>query len=262
MGSDVTLSTCHPKKAMKPLLSLSLPYLLLLSAAGTEPCAADPAPQDIHGSKETFNTLSEQEKKEGWRLLFNGKDIEGWRHYRSATGKVTGWRAEHGTLHKPSGVRAGDIMTIDTYEDFEFSWEWKLPERGNNGVKYFITGERGAAIGHEYQMIDDAIVKDPYSSNASFYLLVKPAKDKPNKPMGEWNHSKILVRGNHCEHWLNGRKVLTYECGSPAIMNRVTKTKFRKYPGFGKKVTGHILLTDHKDPCWYRNLKIRKLSKS
>ena len=247
---------------MKPLLSLSLPYLLLLSATGSEPCAADPAGQDIIGDKETFNTLSAQEKKEGWRLLFNGKDIEGWRHYGSATGKITGWRAEHGMLHKPAGVRAGDIMTIGTYEDFEFSWEWKLPRRGNNGVKYFITGERGAANGHEYQMNDDAIVKDPYSSNASFYLLVKPVKDKPDKHMGQWNHSKILVRGNHCEHWLNGRKVLTYECGSPAIMNRVTKTKFRKYPGFGKKVTGHILLTDHKDPCWYRNLKIRKLSKS
>ena len=152
-------------------------------------------------------------------------------------------------------------MTIDTYEDFEFSWEWKLQARGNNGVKYFITGERGAAIGHEYQMIDDATVKDPYSSNASFYLLVKPVKDKPGKPMGEWNHSKVLVHGNHCEHWLNGRKVLTYECGSPGILERVAKTKFKKYPGFGKKVTGHILLTDHKDPCWYRNLRIRKLSK-
>ncbi|MCP4849960.1 MAG: DUF1080 domain-containing protein [Verrucomicrobiaceae bacterium] len=246
---------------MNPLPVLSLSYLLLLSALWTEPCAANPDQQDTDGGKQAINTLSDQEKKAGWKLLFNGKSIEGWRHYRSTAGNITGWRVEHGTLHKPAGVRAGDIMTSGTYENFEFSWEWKLPKRGNNGVKYFITKERGAAIGHEYQMIDDAIVKDPYSSNASFYLLVKPAKDKPNKPMGEWNQSRILVRGNHCEHWLNGSKVLDYECSSPAIMNRVTKTKFRKYPGFGKKVTGHILLTDHKDPCWYRNLKIRALSK-
>jgi len=77
--------------------------------------------------------------------------------------------------------------------------------------------------------------------------------------MGEWNRSRIFVKGNHVEHWLNGKKVLEYECGSDAIMNQVAKTKFKKYPGFGKKVKGHILLTDHKDPCWFRTLKIREL---
>ena len=247
---------------MRHLLPSCLTYLVLLSAAGALPRDGDLGKQENNCNEEPVNTLTENEKTAGWKLLFDGKSVEGWRHYKSATAKIAGWWIEDGTLHKPGGVRAGDIMTIDTYEDFEFSWEWKLQAKGNNGVKYFITGERGAAIGHEYQMIDDATVKDPYSSNASFYLLVKPVKDKPGKPMGEWNRSKILVRGNHCEHWLNGRKVLTYECGSPGILDRVAKTKFKKYPGFGQKVTGHILLTDHKDPCWYRNLKIRKLSKS
>ena len=237
-------------------------YFLLLLTAGILPCAGNPDAQQDRAGKAPVNSLSEKEKSEGWELLFDGINIEGWRRYGSATEKITGWRIENGTLHKPAGVRAGNIMTTGVYGDFEFSWEWKLHKRGNNGVKYFITTERGAAIGHEYQMIDDVIVKDPYSSNASFYLLVKPVEDKPNRPMGEWNHSRIIVRGNHCEHWLNGQKVLAYQCGSPAIMNRVTKTKFRKYPGFGRKVRGHILLTDHKDPCWYRNLKIRKLTKS
>ena len=108
-------------------------------------------------------------------------------------------------------------------------------------------------------MIDDARVGDPYSSNASFYLVVKPAEDKPNKPTGKWNASRIVVRENHVEHWLNGRKVLEYECGSPTIMQRVPNTKFKEYPGFGNKIIGHILLTDHADPCWFRNLKIREL---
>ena len=126
-------------------------------------------------------------------------------------------------------------------------------------MKYFIIPERGAAVGHEYQMLDDSKVKDAFVSNASFYLVVKPAADKPNKPMGEWNQSRILVRGKHVEHGLNGAKVLEYECGSPEIMTRVPKTKFKKYPGFGEKVKGHILLTDHKDAVWYRNIKIREI---
>lgn len=206
------------------------------------------------------NVLSAAEVSQGWKLLFDGKKIEGWRPYGSGALKEDGWTVDDGTLHKPAGKRPGDIMTVDTYENFEFSWEWKLNAGGNNGVKYFITKERNAAVGHEYQMIDDTVVKDPFSSNASFYLIVEPVADKPNKPMGQWNASRLVVRDNHVEHWLNGRKVLEYTCGSPAIMEKVPQTKFNKYPGFGNKTVGHILLTDHSDPCWYRNLKIRNLS--
>ena len=109
------------------------------------------------------NQLTDQEKSEGWELLFDGEKIEGWRPYESATKKIKGWVIDNGTLHKPSKVRAGNIMTAKTYEDFEFSWEWKLESKGNNGVKYFITEERGTAVGHEYQMIDDSKVKDSLS---------------------------------------------------------------------------------------------------
>lgn len=210
-------------------------------------------------SEEAPNTLSESEKATGWKLLFDGEKMEGWRSYGSESFPEDGWVVENGTLHKQSGKRPGDIMTAKVYTDFEFSWDWKLSEKGNNGVKYFITAERKAAVGHEYQMIDDTTVKDDKSGNASFYLVVAPKKDKPNRPMGEWNTSRILVKGNHVEHWLNGEKVLEYECGGIEVMKQVPLTKFKKYPGFGEKVTGHILLTDHKDPCWYRNLKIREL---
>ncbi|MGI9241663.1 MAG: sulfatase-like hydrolase/transferase, partial [Verrucomicrobiales bacterium] len=134
------------------------------------------------GGEAKHNTLTDQEIADGWQLLFDGEKIEGWRGYASESIKEDGWEVRDGTLHKPAGIRAGDIMTTGTYEDFEFSWEWKIGPRGNNGVKYFITQERGAAVGHEYQMIDDALVRDPYSSNASFYLVVEPAGDKPNRP--------------------------------------------------------------------------------
>ena len=203
------------------------------------------------------NTLTEQEKQAGWKLLFDGEKIEGWRSYKSAAFPERGWVVEDGALHKQAGERPGDIMTVDTYEDFEFSWEWRLAPGGNNGVKYFIIEEREAPVGHEYQMIDDSTVNDPYSGTASFYLVAKPAADKPNKPVGEWNRSRLVIKGKHVEHWLNGEKVLEYECGNPEIMKSIRETKFAKVSGFGEKVRGHILLTDHKDPCWFRNLKIR-----
>ena len=104
------------------------------------------------------NVLTEAEKAQGWKLLFDGKKIEGWRRYGSNSLSDNGWEVRDGTLHKPAGKRPGDIMTVDTYENFEFTWEWKLSDHGNNGVKYFITQERRAAVGHEYQMIDDSIV--------------------------------------------------------------------------------------------------------
>tara|TARA_R110002096_G_scaffold116491_7_gene252331 strand:+ start:2069 stop:2800 length:732 start_codon:yes stop_codon:yes gene_type:complete len=203
------------------------------------------------------NVLTQAEKDEGWKLLFDGKTIEGWRSYANDSFPESGWVIEDGTLHKQGGVKYGDIMTVDTYEDFEFAWEWKLEQGGNNGVKYFITAERGAPIGHEYQMIDDATTEDQLSSSASFYLVVAPNAAKPLRPPGEWNSSRIVVSGNRVEHWLNGAKVLSYDCGSPEILEKVANTKYKKFPGFGNKVSGHIMLTDHSDACWFRNLKIR-----
>ncbi|MEW6307320.1 MAG: DUF1080 domain-containing protein [Verrucomicrobiota bacterium] len=209
-----------------------------------------------------INILTPAEKKAGWRLLFDGKDTSQFRGFKKDAFPAEGWAVEDGCLKKVANVKAGDIITKDKFTDFEFSWEWKLGPGGNNGIKYFILEERGA-VGHEYQMIDDAIVKkDALSSAASFYLVVAPKKDKPLKPPGEWNHSRVMVKGNHVEHWLNGEKVLEYECGSEPILQQVQLTKFKNVKDFGKKVTGHILLTDHKDECWYRNLKVRELKAS
>ncbi|HEY1171602.1 MAG TPA: DUF1080 domain-containing protein [Verrucomicrobiae bacterium] len=206
-----------------------------------------------------LNTLTKEEESSGWKLLFDGKSFNGWRTFKDG-GKIgAGWKIEDGLLHKLPNVTSGDIITESAYTDFEFSWEWKLAEKGNNGVKYFIIPERKAAIGHEYQMIDDTTVKDDLSKTASFYLIVAPMPDKPLKPMGEWNQSRIVVKGTHVEHWLNGVKVTEYECGDAKILEQVAKTKFKSALKFGEKVTGHILLTDHKDECWFRNIKLREL---
>jgi hypothetical protein len=150
-------------------------------------------------------------------------------------------------------------MTIDTFTDFDFQWEWKISKRGNNGVKYFIIQERKATIGHEYQMLDDA-GRIGKGSTASFYNVLPPQAGKMTKPPGEINHSRIVVRGNHVEHWLNGVRVLEYELGSPQVLEAVSRSKFRDVKGFGTKVRGHILLTDHGSECHFRNIKIRPLT--
>jgi hypothetical protein len=144
-------------------------------------------------------------------------------------------------------------------------WDWKLEQGGNSGLKYFVLESRNSALGHEYQMLDDQINPDGKLAEgkrltASFYDVLKPSVPPPSKPMGEINRSRILVKGNHVEHWLNGVKVLEYECGSETLKAAVAESKFKTVPGFGQRVKGHLLLQDHHSNVWFRNIKIRDLS--
>jgi hypothetical protein len=213
------------------------------------------------------NTLTAEEQAAGWTLLFDGASLKGWRPYGKPTAGAdaiaSGWKIQDGVLKKLAGVKGGDIITEKKYTDFEFSWEWRLEKNANNGVKYLVTEARPQAPGYEYQMLDD--LSDKYKKlhakalTASFYEVLPPAADKPLKPAGEWNASRIIVQGQHVEHWLNGKQVLAYELGSDAVKAGVAASKFKKYPDFGTKLTGHIMLTDHQDEAWYRNLKLREL---
>jgi hypothetical protein len=207
-----------------------------------------------------LNTLTEAEKAAGWTLLWDGKTLNGWRSFKKPGPPTKGWNIHDGVLTCVAGAKGGDIITDQVFDDFEFTWEWSMPPKSNNGIKYFITEERSSAIGHEYQMIDDSLVADhPESSTASFYLVVAPNPDKKVKPFGQWNFSRVIVKGNHVEHWLNGEKVVEYECGSAPILEKVKKTKFKTVAGFGTKITGHLLLTEHNDEASFRNLKVREL---
>ena len=207
------------------------------------------------------NQLTAAEKSAGWQLLFDGKTMTGWRTY--ANRPAGGWEVVNGTLHAIAKVKGAELITEKKYRDFEFSWEWKLPAAGNNGVKYFVTEARTKSPGHEYQMLDDNAHPDAkfgaHRQTASFYEVLPPAADKPMKKVGEWNSSKIVVKGKTVEHWLNGKNVLTYELGSEAVKAGIAKSKFKNDAGFGDKIDGHIMLTYHQDDCWYRNIKIREL---
>jgi hypothetical protein len=212
-----------------------------------------------------LNELTDAEKQSGWTLLFDGKTTQGWRNFRKSSFPEKGWVVENGVLKHVAGGGGGDIMTDGAWDQFELSWEWMIPKGANNGVKYFITEDRKEAIGHEYQMIDDVNGEDTKNAKhmtASFYDVLPPWPHKPLKGAGEWNSSRILVKGNHVEHWLNGEKVLEYELGSEQVKKGVAQSKFRSVQGFGERLKGHILLTDHRDACSFRNIKLRDLSKA
>jgi hypothetical protein len=212
------------------------------------------------------NTLTPAEKAAGWTLLFDGRTLEGWRGYKKPDAKGLRWIIEDGTLALPTatapGTRAGDIVSKDTFEQFELVFDWRVAPGGNSGVKYFILEDRDSAIGHEYQLIDDAQHADAklgsHRQTAALYDVL-PAADRPIKPGGEWNTTRIVVRGQTAEHWLNGKKVLQYELGTPTLKAAIQKSKFKDVERFGTRQNGHILLQDHNDQVWFRSIRIRRL---
>jgi hypothetical protein len=214
-------------------------------------------------ASQTPNTLSNKEKAQGWKLLFNGTSFEGWRGYRQTGMPAAGWKIENGLIKTVPKAKGSDIIANQKFNDFELSWEWNISVGGNNGVKYLVTEERPGAPGHEYQLIDDKANEEskngPKRATASFYDVLPPIANRPLKPAGQWNLSRVLVRGNHVEHWLNGKKVLEYELGSERVKAGLAEGKFKKFPDFGAKIQGYIMLTYHNDECAYRNIKVREL---
>ncbi len=198
----------------------------------------------------------------GWQTLFDGQSLDAWRGYRRDTLPESGWEVSDGVLKTVPKVKGGELITRQTFRDFELEWEWRVAPGGNNGVKYFVTEARPSAPGHEYQMIDDTGYPSkltPLQFTAGFYDVLPAATDRAVRPAGEWNTSRIVVRGARVEHWLNGQHVLTYELGSPEVKAGIAASKFRNEAGFGEKIDGHIMLTYHQDECWYRNIRVRRL---
>jgi hypothetical protein len=227
------------------------------------------------------NQLTKQEIEEGWQLLFDGETLNGWRGLGRDTLETNSWKVENGFIHKidsrlipplPDGkkIDGGDLITIDTFENFELYFEWKIKKDGNSGIKYNVSekltngwGSRFAALGFEYQILDDSskLYKDlkPHQLSGALYEIITP-KNVHLHPVGEINNGRILVNGNHGEHWLNGIKVLEFELATAEFDSLYQLSKFAKYPGFQQKRSGHIVITNHIDESWYRNIKIRTIS--
>ncbi len=219
--------------------------------AGTEQAApAQAAP----------NTLTAQELTEGWRLLFDGATTGGWRGYRAQT-MPAGWSVIDGTLTRTG--QAGDIVSVETFGDFELRIDWNVAPGGNSGI-FFRAAETTDAVWQnapEVQVLDNAAHQDgttPETSAGSNYALHAPVRDVM-RPAGEWNQTRLLVRGAHVEHWLNGVKIVEYELWSDDWRARVAASKFRDTPEYGQAKVGHIALQDHGDRVAFRNIKIRPI---
>jgi hypothetical protein len=225
-----------------------------------------------------LNTLTAAEEAEGWKLLFDGETFDGWRGLGLEGVPEELWTIEEGAFRKlPSGevpvqadgqpMAGNDLLTIETFEDYEFKFEFKLVEAANSGVKYNVSEQMSidfpppnAALGFEFQVLDpahpDAGERFPLRISGALYDMMGHEADVL-KPAGEWNEGKIVFIGNHGEHWLNGVKVLEYDLDSPAFAEALAASKYAVNEGFADRRVGHIVLQDHLDEVWYRNLKIR-----
>ena len=245
-----------------------LPLLVALVAQGT---ASAPAPS---------NVLTAAERAAGWRLLFDSRTLKGWRGLGYDTVPTAHWVVVDGAIKKiasgkvpklPDGqpLHGGDLMTVDTFGDFELTWEWKVTPGANSGLKYNVSEELSvkeapnhAALGFEYQILDDDRHPDGKLAShraGALYDLIAPSRPTHVHPVGEWNQSKLVFKGNHGEHWLNGEKLLEFDLGTARMDSCLAKSKFRSLPWFGERRRGHIILQDHGDEVYFKNIKVRDL---
>lgn len=219
---------------MRPVLRLLAPFVGILLLAG-------PA-------------LAQQADPEGYRLLTE------WRAYKG-TGVPAQWTIEGNTIrHTPGG---GDLVSAEQFQNFDLQFDWQIAPGGNSGVMYRVSEDYPAPYqsGPEYQILDNASADghdDPLQTAAGCYGLYAPVAAA--LPAGQWNSARIVVDGNHVEHWLNGVKVVDYTIGSPDWQSRVANSKFAAWPEFAASPRGHIDLQDHGSPVAYRNLRIKVLS--
>lgn len=241
---------------------------------------ASPVTDAIRQNSYLANQLTEREKAEGWRLLWDGQTTTGWRGAKLDHFPEKGWEINDGVLRVLSSSggesqNGGDIVTTETYGDFVLEVDFKITPGANSGIKYFVDPElnkgEGSAIGCEYQILDDELHEDAKLGTegnrtlASLYDLIPPdakfyAPDESNSKRQNkygWNRARVVVDGSHVEHYLNGIKVVEYERRTQMWRALVARSKYHVWPNFGEAVTGNILLQDHGDEVFFKNIKIK-----
>jgi hypothetical protein len=227
------------------------------------------------------NQLTAAERAAGWRLLFDGTSLAGWRGLGYDSVPTAHWRVVDGAIVKTPSAKVrrladgqpaagGDLMSIESFRDFELAFEWRVTPGANSGVKYNVSEELSlahaanhAALGFEYQILDDELHPDNKIAThlaAGLYDIIAPGSAKRLRPVGEWNRARIILRGNHGEHWLNDVKVVEFDLGTPRLDSLLERSKYRPIPRFAERRLGHIVLQDHGDEVHFRSIKIRQLN--
>jgi hypothetical protein len=209
------------------------------------------------------NVIAELEKAAGWKMLFDGKTTTAWQAIGKNEFPGKGWVVRDGVLLHEARGGGGDIVTREQFDNFELSWEWRIAPGGNSGLKYNLLAPN-QGVGCEYQLLDDAKHPDARlhgktRQTGGLYDVLAPSDDKKLLPAGEWNTSRIVVRGNQVEHWLNGVKMVEFTFGSDALKAAVAESKFKGTAAWAEKRKSPILLQDHGDEIAFRNIKLRAL---
>lgn len=237
-----------------------------------------PVDSDVPEISYLHNTLTENERRKGWRMLWDGKTTDGWRGAKLDKFPEKGWTMQDGilTVQSSGGQESrngGDIVTVNPFSDFELSVDFKITEGANSGIKYFVDSElnkgEGSAIGLEFQVLDDKKHPDAVKGKngnrtvGSLYDLIRAenkgsSRGKNFKGIGKWNNARIVVKGGHVEHWLNQVKVVEFDRFSQLFAALVEKSKYEQWANFGRLPEGLILLQDHGDEVSFKNIKIRE----
>jgi Domain of Unknown Function (DUF1080) len=237
--------------------------LVLLPALLAAACTSNGEPDDAAAVQAApLTAQGSAGATDGWRPLFDGRSTAGW-HAFGGGAPGAGWQVVDGALTRTG--QAGDLLTDEEFGSFELELEWQIQPGGNSGVFFHVVEDSTTQYvwqtGPEMQVLDNAGHADgrqPNTSAGSNFALYAPARDV-TRPPGQWNAARLVVRGDHVEHWLNGEKLLEYELGSAEWQQRVAASKFAEMPRYGRARRGHIALQDHGDRVAYRNLRIRTL---
>lgn len=279
MTSPLIVDTAWPRNAQRVLV-------IVVAIASACSGSSRPPNRALNGSATTSggaepNELTAAEAAAGWQLLFDGKTLGGWHGLGFANTPPGLWTVESGAIkhleHGRGPVQADgqpltgmDLITDRSFGDFELAWQWKIAEGGNSGVKYNVSEALSTAMdpphaakGWEYQIIDDERNEDNKLAthrSGALYDMLPPNERKRVYPAGEWNSSAILFRGSHGEHWLNGEKIVEFDLGTPRLDSALVASKYHSYPSwFPTRRRGQIVLQDHGDVVWFRNIRIREL---
>ena len=250
---------------MKKVHGLSLGLLLLVVFTSCTPKKVEENSEPVS----LDNQLTAEESAAGWKLLFDGQTLTGWTIFKARPNNT--WEVSDGTLHCKAlnettgeGNERADLRTTEPYQNFELVFDWKVAAEANSGVMFRVTEEfeQPYYSGPEYQLIDDVgypgELTEMQKTGSNYDMHAAPAT-KPVKPAGEWNTTKLVVNGNHVEHWLNGARVVEYDLQSDDWKQRKEASKWKDAAGYGMAPTGYIDFQDHGNEVWFKNVKIKIL---